>query len=216
MANFWTKSKLFLKSTHLALKVFRKPNDIHTLLKLGDLLSESPAFEAFVRQAKDIPEVRTKIEERYAPGLPTLEILRSYPNGSLGRGLAHHLDSGKLSLYPFPLKPALSEGEYLRERQREIHDLIHTLLGCGIEIHEEAMVNAFILGRTSSPISVLIVAGALVRTLFKAPQELRTLLRSVFEGYRLGQAAHCPFAYDWENSLTKPIEKVRQDFALSI
>jgi len=205
-----------LQASSLAWKVFRNPGDIVSLLGLGNLLTDTAAFGTYVEQVKRDPRARELVESRYSPGLPAVADLQRLPEGSLGRELARHLEIHKLGLYPFPLSPLLSEAEYLRERQREIHDLLHVLLSSGIEVHEEVSVNAFILGRAAAPISVLIVAGAMIQALFCKPATLVDVIRSAARGLGQGERALSPFAYRWEENLARPLADVRKDFGLSL
>ena len=114
-------------ATGLVWKLFRKPGDIESLLGLGNLLNGLSSFHRYVGQVKADQDARVLVDARYSPGLPSMEALGAMPTGSLGHGLFLHLTTHKLGLYPFPLKPEYDDGQYLRERQREIHDLLHTL-----------------------------------------------------------------------------------------
>jgi ubiquinone biosynthesis protein COQ4 len=203
------------KGVYYGMRLLVRPADIRALLGLGDLLSETRAFDEFVERVQKDPDAQVLIRERYAPGLPALGELSAYPEGSLGLKLAEQMARFGLDLYPKRFANSSGSdrpGIYLRERQREIHDLLHTLLGQGIELSEEAHVNAFMMAQSGSPVSILVVCGAILRTVFciSKPSELSLLLRQVQAGYAQGLRARNIFGIRWEEKLGLSLEDAKR------
>jgi ubiquinone biosynthesis protein COQ4 len=204
-----------LRALFYGLKVLLRPSDIHSLLKVGDILSHSKALTFAAEKAKQDPEAGLLIEERYCQGFPSAEVLAQMPVGSLGHSLAQHLQQHGLQNYPERSLVYRTDAVYLRERQRQIHDLLHVVLGCGISVREEACVNAFVMAQTGAPISILIVFGVLLRALMKNPAGVLEDMEAIFKAWSCGRQARSPFGFRWEARLEAPLAEVREYFNLS-
>jgi ubiquinone biosynthesis protein Coq4 len=59
--------------------------------------------------------------------------------------------------------------------------------------------------------SAFLIAGSLIRTLFKQPERLDYLLDRIAVGYRLGAKAKPFLAQKWELAWEKPLAEWRQE-----
>lgn len=202
---------LKLNAAWNALRILRDPKDIRALLKLGDLLSETEAFRFAADRLLRDPAVSRLAEERYSPGFPSIETLRGMPEGSLGQAFAAHMELNGLSPYPRSSRDSPDGRVYLRERQREIHDILHAVLGYGIDVADEAALNAFLMAQCPIPISTLIVAGSVIQTVFKNPNRLPSHLERIAEGWKIGKSARTPFAIRWEECWARPVTEMRHE-----
>ena len=162
MPRFLRLFSIFARATAYTVRLLITPKDIFTLLKLGDLLTESQAFELFLNRAEKDSGAAELIEKRYSVGIPSLDTLQTFPEGTLGHAFSQHMVLNNLQLYPLPIQPNISKKIYLRERQREIHDILHAVFGLGIDIKDEAQLNSILVAQSCPPISVVIVTGSIL------------------------------------------------------
>lgn len=206
----------FIRGLYLATRLLLKPEDLQTLIKLGNILTDLPAYSSALSQLKADSEIRVIIENRYSPGIPTMDQLKLYPEGSLGK--AYYNQLSKYNLAPYVALPTkdMPENFYLRERSREIHDIIHTVLGLGISVEEEAQVNAFSMVKGATPFTTIIVVGAFLHFLFKRPSELPKLIQCVRKSWDMGTQMKSPFAIRWEEFMDRPLNDVKKEMGFKI
>ncbi len=145
--------------------------------------------------------------------------LAALPPGSLGRAYydfiaAEDLSAEKLvELSKIQRPPSTDEITWFRERNREMHDLIHVTAGYGRDPLGEACVTAFSYAQTGLKGFAVIASVAA----FRIARRLRgqPVLRAVYEAYRQGKAADWLIAADWENLLSRPVDAVRAQFRVS-
>lgn len=209
MLRFLRLLSIYTRGVAYTFRLLLTPKDIFTLLKLGDLLTESQAFELFVNRAEKDAGAAALIEQRYSAGIPSISTLQTFPEGTLGHAFAQHMVQNNLQLYPLSIQPNCSKKVYLRERQREIHDILHAVFGLGIDIKDEAQLNSILVAQSCPPISVLIVAGSILQCLFKSPSQLPDLIEAIITGYSQGKSCKNVFALRWEEMMTWPLTKAK-------
>jgi ubiquinone biosynthesis protein COQ4 len=95
------------------------------------------------------------------------------------------------------------------QRNRQTHDLWHTLLGLGVLPHEEVLVHAFCWGHLGVPQSVFIVLfGAVKHMVLEA--RWRTLRVGLRAAYDAGRRAAPLWAVYWERHWDEPLAEVRR------
>jgi ubiquinone biosynthesis protein Coq4 len=133
--------------------------------------------------------------------------LRRYPSGSFGKVWADALDSH--SLQPFTVGP----------RRLQLHDGLHALLGYGVDLIDEARVQAFLLGteNRAKPINVILL-GALILKVLKQLKEAKvnnvqsrqTIFQALQQAYERGRKSTLnPDTWQPETMWHLPIEQVR-------
>jgi ubiquinone biosynthesis protein COQ4 len=145
--------------------------------------------------------------------------LAALPPGSLGRTYyefmaAEDLSAEKLvELSKIQRPPSGDEITWFRERNREMHDLLHITTGYGRDPLGEACVTAFSYAQTGLRGFAVIatVAG------FRVARRLRSryVLRAVYEAYWQGRRAAWVIGADWESLLSQPVDSVRAQFRVS-
>lgn len=198
--------KVIFAGIYYSLKILIIPKDITSILKLGDLLTNSNAFDQSLERAKNDLGARQLIGERYTEGGIVMDVIKNAPSGTLGAAVLEHLRKFNLNSYGVSMKSDVSERIYLRERQREIHDILHCVFDLDIEIKDEAKLNAIVMAQVYSPISTLIVAGSVIHTLFKTPNELPQLIDSIVDGIEIGRRSASIFSIKWEELMLQPID----------
>jgi ubiquinone biosynthesis protein COQ4 len=145
--------------------------------------------------------------------------LAQLPPGSLGRAYYEFMASEDLSAEQLVelsrvQRPASDdEVTWFRERNREMHDLLHVTAGYGRDPLGEVCVVAFSFAQTGQKgFAVIAINGA-----FRIARRLRGqhVLRAVYEAYRQGRRAAWLIGADWENLLSQPLDSVRAQLRVS-
>ncbi|KAK2503832.1 hypothetical protein MC885_009997, partial [Smutsia gigantea] len=138
------------------------------------------------------------LQERPRISLSTLDLdkLQSLPEGSLGREYLHFLDANRIS--PDTRAPTRfvddEELAYVIQRYREVHDMIHTLLGMPTNILGEIVVKWFEAVQTGLPMCIL---GAL------------------FGPIRLSAQAPCVLNLYYERRWEQPLRALREELGIT-
>jgi len=144
--------------------------------------------------------------------------LAALPAGSLGRAYydfmaAENLSAeGLVEMSKITRPPVPDDVTLFRERNREMHDLLHVVTGYGRDPLGEACLVAFSFAQTG-------LKGFAVITIYAARKIARSrpdhpVRSAVFEGYRHGRTAGWLPGADWEALLAEPVEAIRAQFAL--
>lgn len=158
------------------------------------------------------PSLLTRLADRAS--------LAALPSGTLGRAYYEFMASENLSAEGLvaasnvPARPRMDdEITWFRERNREMHDLLHVTAGYGRDPLGEACITAFSFAQTGlKGFAVIAVVGALriKRRLHGEP-----VLRTVFEAWRHGRRADWLIGAEWERLLGEPLEAVRAQFRVA-
>ena len=145
--------------------------------------------------------------------------LAALPAGSLGRAYYDFMASEDLSaeqlveLSKVQRPLATDELRWFRERNREMHDLLHVTAGYGRDPLGEACVVAFSFAQTGQKGFLVIATVAAFRISRRLPGQ--HVMRAVFEAYRQGRRANWVIGADWENLLSRPLDAVRAQFKVT-
>jgi ubiquinone biosynthesis protein COQ4 len=144
--------------------------------------------------------------------------LAALPAGSLGRGYydfmaAENLSAeGLIELSKITRLPASDDVTLFRERNREMHDLLHVVTGYGRDPLGEACLVAFSFAQTGLKGFAVIAIYAAHKIARSRPDQ--PVRRAVFEGYRHGRSAGWLPGADWEALLTQPVDAIRAQYAV--
>ncbi len=191
------------------LSIIRSKNRLHYLLKIGDLFTKTKANYISLEKIKEDPFSKDLIEKRYSLGIPPLTELKEYPKNSVGFLFYQLMTKEGLDLFPFVEKSNLSEIEYLRERRREIHDILHVVLDYDTSLKGEASLNTFLAAQSGMPISLLVTVGVILKYIFTKPHELFSLLESISNAWQRGKNSISPFSICWEEYLDCDVKEVQ-------
>jgi len=144
--------------------------------------------------------------------------LAALPPGSLGRAYydfmaAENLSAeGLVEMSKITRPPTPDDVTLFRERNREMHDLLHVATGYGRDPLGEACLTAFSFAQTGlKGFAVIAIYAARKIARSRPDQPVR---RAVFEGYRHGRGAGWLPGADWETLLAEPVEAIRARFAI--
>ena len=179
------------------------------------MISESKAFLLAVETIKEEKKAKEMIDQRYSKGIPVMEDLKGYPSDSLGGLFYKHIYLAKLDLYPSQDMSSFTEAGYIRERRRELHDVLHVVLRYETSLSGEACLNTFLAAGSPMPVCLLIPMGIIVKTLFKSPKEVKPLLDRIAGAWQLGKTCESPFAIKWEELFSENIAVSRKTLGVS-
>jgi ubiquinone biosynthesis protein COQ4 len=144
--------------------------------------------------------------------------LAALPAGTLGRAYYDFMASESLSaeglvaLSRIERPPASDDVTLFRERNREMHDLLHVVTGYGRDPLGETCLVAFSYAQTKLKGFAVIAVFAARRIARARPGQ--PIRRAVFEGYRHGRSAGWLPGADWEALLAQPVEAIRARFTV--
>ena len=142
--------------------------------------------------------------------------LERLPDGSLGRAYCDLLRGAGLSAEKLVQasnieRPReIDELTWFRERNRDMHDLLHVVAGYGCDPLGEACVVAFTYAQTGLKGFALIAVVAGMR-IARRTGSLKAL-QAVYEAYRNGKRAAWLIDADWENLLPEQTAVLREKF----
>lgn len=145
--------------------------------------------------------------------------LAALPAGSLGRAYLAFIGVESLSAEGLAevsrvTRPSASDDiAWLRERNREMHDLIHVVVGYGRDPLGEVCVAAVSYAQTGlKGFAVIAAVGALRIARRLRGQPVRG---AVWEAYRQGRRARWLIDADWETLLAEPLDAVRAQYRVA-
>ncbi|KFV86473.1 hypothetical protein N308_10501, partial [Struthio camelus australis] len=165
---------------------------------------------------KHDPEGYRILQERPRIRLSTLDVnrLQGLPDGTLGREYIRFLDDNKVS--PDTRMPAKfvddEELAYVIQRYREVHDLMHTLLGMPTNMLGEVVVKWFEAIQTGLPMCILGAAFGPVRL---NARKLRVLATELIPwAIRSGRNANCILNIYYERRWEQTVESLREEIGI--
>jgi ubiquinone biosynthesis protein COQ4 len=199
--------------------LMRNREDTHQVFLLIAALRGKTTLRQFARfRQTEIGRTVLKERRRLLDRLSDRASLAALPAGTLGRAYydfmaAENLSAeGLVEASRIARPPAADDVTLFRERNREMHDLLHIVTGYGRDPLGEACVVAFSYGQTGLKGFAVIAAFAARRIAHARPGQ--PIRRAVFEGWRHGRSAGWLPGADWEALLTRPVEAIRAQFAI--
>jgi ubiquinone biosynthesis protein COQ4 len=195
--------------------LLRNREDTRQVFLLMDALRGKTTLRQFAR-FRQTETGRAVLAERrrLLDRLCDRETLAALPSGTLGRAYYEFMAAENLSAeglveasqYRETLPPD-DEMTLFRERNREMHDLLHVVAGYGRDPLGEACLTAFSFAQTGLKGFAVIAIVTAQRIARARPGH--AVRRTVFEGYRHGRQAEWLFAADWEKLLAEPLDAIR-------
>jgi ubiquinone biosynthesis protein COQ4 len=197
----------------------RNREDTHQVFLLIEALRGKTTLRQFARfRQTEIGRAVLGERRRLLDRLSDRASLAALPAGTLGHAYydfmaAENLSAeGLVAASRIERPPAADDVTLFRERNREMHDLLHVLTGYGRDPLGEASLVAFSYGQTGLKGFAVIAAFAARRIAHARPGQ--PIRRAVFEGWRHGRSAGWLPGADWEALLARPVEAIRAEFAV--
>jgi ubiquinone biosynthesis protein COQ4 len=200
--------------------LMRNREDTRQVFVLNEALRGKTTLRQFARfRRTEIGRAVLAERRQLLARLADRAALAALPAGTLGRGYYEFMASEDLSaeglVEASNFRETLPTGDesLFRERNREMHDLLHIVAGYGRDPLGEACLVAFSFAQTG------LKGFAVIATIaaFRIARRLRGqhVPRAVFEAYRQGRRADWLIGADWENLLSQPVDSVRARFRVS-
>ncbi|XP_029371903.1 ubiquinone biosynthesis protein COQ4 homolog, mitochondrial isoform X2 [Echeneis naucrates] len=162
---------------------------------------------------KNDPEGYTILTERPRIRFSTLDMnkMASLPDGSFGKEYFSFLEDNHVTPDTRADVKFVDNEElaYVMQRYREVHDLLHTLLGMPTNMLGEVVVKWFEAAQTGLPMCAL---GAVLGPLRLNSSRLQTLFTSLGPwAVRNGQRARCVLSIFYERRWEQSLEDLRQE-----
>ena len=210
----WRQNLDYLSTLKGVVTLLRNPSQTESVYDVEDGLRNTKATELAVEFVKSKIGVAEIFQERYLAPPVNLEELLQLPQESLGYTYASYIrDSGFDPNFYRSVKVE-DDISYFLLRMRQTHDIWHIVAGFSTDVFGELGLKAFELAQTHRTMSAVLIAGGLLSTLFKHPDQLDKLLEQIAIGYRLGAKAKPFFAHKWEENWGKPLLDWRQELGV--
>jgi ubiquinone biosynthesis protein Coq4 len=213
---FWSRRKYLSYLTTLkgAVGLLRDPYHTESVFDIEDGLRGIEATRQAVAFVASHPGAKQLIEERYLAPTPDVKALLQLPADSLGHRFARHITDHGFDPDYFRKIAVETDLDYVLMRMRQTHDLWHVLTGIGTDPVGELALKAFELAQTRRPMAGIVVAGGVLRYLFREPSRLGEVLAAIAHGYRLGSHAQPFLAQRWELAWERPLSAWREELGI--
>ena len=204
----------FLSTLKGVVTLLRDPAQTDSVYDVEDGLRHTKATELAVEYVKSKPNVAALFQERYLAPAVNLEDLLKLPTESLGYSYAIYIKDSGFDPNFYRLLKVEDDRSYFLLRMRQTHDIWHIVAGFSTDVFGELGLKAFELAQTHRTMSAVLIAGGLLSTLFKHPEDLDKLLEQIAIGYRLGAKAKPFFAKKWEENWERPLLEWQQELGI--
>ncbi|XP_018584284.2 ubiquinone biosynthesis protein COQ4 homolog, mitochondrial isoform X2 [Scleropages formosus] len=183
------------------------------------VLGETTGHLALLRlrdRMKSSPEGHSILKERPRIRLSTLDLteMSSLPDGSLGREYLRFLKENRVTPDSRADVKFVDDEElaYVMQRYREVHDLLHTLLGMPTNMLGEVAVKWFEAAQTGLPMCIL---GAAFGPLRLSARRLQLLTASLGPwALRNGRRSNCVLSIYYEHRWGQSLTSLREELCI--
>jgi ubiquinone biosynthesis protein COQ4 len=204
----------FLSTIKGAVSLLRDPSATESVYDVEDGLRHTKATLLAAEYVKRQPGVLALVQERYLAPVPDLDRLQLCPPDSLGFAYAKYITESGFDPNFYRTVPIEDDVSYIFMRLRQTHDIWHLVAGFKTDVPGELGLKAFELAQTHRTMAAILLAGGLLSTLLKAPEQLDILLDNIATGYRLGTQAQPFLAQKWEQHWEKPLTQWRTELGI--
>ncbi|KAM4020479.1 ubiquinone biosynthesis protein COQ4 homolog, mitochondrial [Anomaloglossus baeobatrachus] len=181
---------------------------------LGETTGTRALQNLHEKMSKD-PEGLQILQERPRIRMSNLDVerFRALPDGTFGREYVRFLDVNRVT--PDTRMPVKFVDDvdlaYVAQRYREVHDLMHTLLGMPTNMLGEVVVKWFEAVQTGLPMCVL---GAVFGPLRLSNSRKKKLLALAPWAVQSGRDARCVLNFYYENRWEQTVESLREEIGI--
>jgi ubiquinone biosynthesis protein COQ4 len=212
--NLYSLNLEFLNTLKGAVSLLRDPSATESVYDVEDGLRYTKATQLSVEFVKRQPGVAALVSERYIAPPPNLEQLQQCPPDSLGFAYAKYITDAGFDPNFYRVLPIEDDVSYIFMRLRQTHDIWHLVAGFQTDVPGELGLKAFELAQTHRTMAAILLAGGLLATLLKVPEQLDALLESIATGYRIGSQAQPFLAQKWEQHWEKSLHQWRSELGI--
>jgi ubiquinone biosynthesis protein COQ4 len=196
--------------------ILRDPSNTESIFDIGQGMQDSEAFKQSLLYMKSQPEVAEAIANRYLASPIDLDALMQLPPDSLGYAYASYLKSQNFDAEFYPPIQVKDDLSYVMLRLRQTHDIWHIVADFNTKPNGELGLQSFMLAQLHYPLSVLLLAGGMLKVLFHSAGDLGALLDQIALGYHKGVKAKPFLAQQWEEHWERSVLDWRQKLNVDI
>lgn len=188
----------------------RDPNRLDQVFEIADRGESTEVLQEVASWVARDPDGARSLREMPRIGSLCLLELRKYPEGSLGREFALHMERNGLDPAGIPV-PAIGDNRlrYVKAHLRETHDVWHVVTGMGTDVAGEIGLQAFYLAQLPSRLSAMLMAMGFLHVASVNPSARDAMMSEVLRGWALGKRAKLFFGVDWKAHWARPLGEVR-------
>ena len=164
--NFLKKIYHFIGLGWSVFSYSRNPNDVGLTFRFADHLVGLGAYFHAQKLIASDQKMQKFIRERKSLRKVELASLLLLPENSLGRIFAQHMIKNNLNPDFYPTLKIKKDEDYIIQRMRSIHDVLHVLTGFDTSQEGELGIQAFIMAQTASPFSMIVIGAVIFFTPF--------------------------------------------------
>jgi ubiquinone biosynthesis protein Coq4 len=201
------------------LGLVKNPQDTQSIFEMNNYVKLSQPPEQIARLMSKVysnPLMQQAYEEKYWPEMPTMQELKSMPEGSFGKEFANFFEKWNLDLEFYPEPHLDTPQDYLLSRVYQAHDAWHVLTGYTPGIADELALQAFGVAQYEQPISTLIITGGLMHFLQNDPESAVEALAKITKGYERGKKAANLLTSPVLERFAEPLDVVRRDLNIEV
>jgi len=191
--------------------IFRDHGNTESIFDIAQGLQDSDAFKQSISYMKSQPEVAKIISEKYLAPPLDLDALIKLPPDSLGHVYATYLKSQNFDAEFYPPIEVKDDFSYVMLRLRQTHDIWHIVGDFTTKPNGELGLQALMLAQLHYPISILLIAGGMLKVLVKSADNLDLLLDEIVTGYRKGANSKAFLAQKWEEHWERSVSDWRKE-----
>jgi ubiquinone biosynthesis protein COQ4 len=193
--------------------ILRDPGNTESVFDIAQGLQDSDAFKQSISYMKSRPQVAEIINEKYLASPLDLDALIQMPPESLGYTYAAYLKSQNFDAEFYPPIEVKDDLSYVMLRLRQTHDIWHIVGDFNTKPNGELGLQAFMLAQLHYPMSILLIAGGMLKVVFKSGGDLDSLIDEIVNGYRKGANTKPFLAQKWEENWEKSVSDWRKELS---
>jgi ubiquinone biosynthesis protein Coq4 len=155
-------------------------------------------------------------EAKWEPNKISIDELKCYPEGSLGKALLEYYTKSNLSNdinNPFTGTRFKYEKSYIHARMRETHDLLHIITGFGTDGAGEVALNTFCLYQHKTIWPAIIILGVLMENIAKG-KSIEIYLKAITEGITMANQCDLLISHPIEEWYGRNLKSIREDLGV--
>lgn len=208
-----------LRSLYAVFRLARRPDQVRFVFMMGDSqdnIAEAARSRAEIRDPYAAnPELNGMWHERYHPERYELDQLLTLPEETLGGAYARHMKQHGLRPDFYEDVAPRHKLHFLRLRLRQTHDIWHVLTGFDTSEFGEVGLQAFYFAQVTNGQSILIGAGAMLKSIVRARfGDVEKFVAAFCDGYAKGKRAKSLLAVKWEEMWSEPTAALRARFSI--
>lgn len=193
------------------IKFAKDASQTDSVFDMSEGFRHTETYKMSMEYLKNNPENKAIVAERYIARTPDMDALLKLAENSLGYIYASKMKAANFDPEFYRKIKVEDDYTYIALRLRQTHDIWHIITGFGTDVAGEVGLQAFYLAQTRAPLAVGIMAGGILNTLLKCPDDLDRVMSAIARGYNMGTKAKSCLAQKWEENWKKPLSEWRKE-----